>query len=96
MLDQAKTVMKMKKLQKELSKEIIEVTSGDDDAVVVRINGEQKIKKISINPESVDLDNIEELETWVETAIKEAILKSQQVAAEKMRPVMSQLGNLGL
>lgn len=95
MLDQAKMVMKMKKLQKELTKEIIEVEAGDG-AVVVKINGEQKIKKIEIDPERVDLDDIEELEKWVETAVKEAINKSQQVAAEKMRPIMGQLGNLGL
>jgi len=95
MLDQAKMVMKMKKLQKELSKEIIEVEAGEG-AVVVKINGEQKIKKIQIDPESIDLDDIEELEDWIETAVKEAILKSQQVAAEKMKPMMSQLGNLGL
>jgi DNA-binding YbaB/EbfC family protein len=95
MLDQAKLVMKMKKLQKELAKEIIEVDAGDG-AVTVKINGEQKIKKISINPELIDLDDIEELEEWVEEAVKEAINKSQQVAADKMRPVMGQLGNLGL
>lgn len=95
MLDQAKMVMKMRKLQKELAKEIIEVEAGDG-AVVVKISGEQKIKKIEINPESVDLEDIGELERWVETAVKEAINKSQQVAAEKMKPVMGQLGNLGL
>jgi DNA-binding YbaB/EbfC family protein len=95
MLDQAKMVMKMKKLQKELAKEIIEVEAGEG-AVVVKINGEQKIKKIEIDPESIDLDDIEELEKWIETAVKEAILKSQQIAAEKMKPMMSQLGNLGL
>jgi nucleoid-associated protein EbfC len=95
MLNQAKLVLKMKKLQKELANEIIEVEAGDG-AVIVRINGEQKIKKVQIDPESVDLDRIEDLEEWVEEAIKEAIQKSQAVAAEKMRPMMSQLGNLGL
>ena len=68
MLDQAKMVMKMKKLQKELSKEIIEAEAGDG-AVVVKINGEQKIKKIEIDPESIDLDDIAELEKWVEEAV---------------------------
>ena len=95
MLDQAKLVVKMKKLQKELAKEIIEVDAGEG-AVVVKINGEQKIKKIEIDPEQVDLDDIGELEGWIEEAVKEAINKSQQVAAEKMKPVMGQLGNLGL
>lgn len=95
MLNQTKMVMKMRKLQKELAKQMIEVEAGDG-AVIVKINGEQKIKKISIDPELVDLDDIEELEGWVESAIKEAIDKSQKIAAEKMKPMMGQLGNLGL
>ncbi len=95
MLNQTKMVLKMRKLQKELSKQVIEVDAGDG-AVVVKINGEQKIKKIEIDPEMVDLDDIEELEGWVESAIKEAIDKSQKIAAEKMKPMMGQLGNLGL
>lgn len=95
MFNQAKMVMKIKKAQKELANEIIEVEAGDG-AVVVRITGEQKIKKINIDPERVDLDDIAELERWVETAIKEAITRSQQVAAEKMKPLMGSLGNLGM
>lgn len=95
MLNQTKMVLKMRKLQKELSKQIIEVDAGDG-AVVIKINGEQKIKKIEIDPEMVDLDDIEELEGWIESAIKEAIDKSQKIAAEKMKPMMGQLGNLGL
>ncbi len=95
MFNQAKMVMKIKKAQKELANEIIEVEAGDG-AVVVRITGEQKIKKIVINPEQVDLDDIGELERWVETAVKEAINRSQQVAAEKMKPLMGSLGNLGM
>ncbi|HSX28814.1 MAG TPA: YbaB/EbfC family nucleoid-associated protein [Candidatus Saccharimonadales bacterium] len=91
MFDQMKMVAKMKKAQKELSNEIIEVEAGDG-AVVVRINGEQKLKKIQIDPARVDVDDIAELERWVEQAVKEAILKSQQVAAEKMKPLMGGLG----
>lgn len=93
--DQAKMLMKMKKIQKELQKEIITVEAGEG-AVTVEINGEQKIKKIHIDPEQVDLDDISELERWVEDAIKEAIKASQQLAAEKMQPFMGALGNLGL
>ena len=95
MLDQAKMLMQVKKLQKELSKTLIEVEAGDG-AVTVQINGEQKLKKISIDPQQVDLDDIHELETWIEEAVKQAIVESQQLAAEKMKPMMGQLGNLGL
>ncbi len=95
MFNNAKMILKIKKAQKELANEIIEVEAGDG-AVVVRITGEQKIKKIQIDPEQVDLDDIAELERWVETAVKEAIVRSQHVAAEKMKPLMGGLGNLGM
>lgn len=93
--DQAKMLMKVKKMQKELQKQIITASAGDE-AVVVEITGEQKIKKIHINPEKVDLDDIGELEKWVEEAVKNAISESQKYAAEKMQPMMGMLGNLGL
>lgn len=93
--DQVKMVAKMKKLQKELQKEIITVEAGDG-AVKVEINGEQKIQKVHIDPEYVDLDDIRELERWVEDAIKEAINQSQKLAADKMQPMMGALGSLGL
>jgi DNA-binding protein YbaB len=47
--DQAKLVMKARKLQKELQNEIIVVEAGEG-AVSVEITGEQKIKKINIDP----------------------------------------------
>jgi len=93
--DQAKMLMRVKKIQKELQKQVITVEKGDG-AVRVEITGEQKIKKIHIDPEYVDLDDISELERWVEDAVKEAIQESQKVAAEKMQPMMGMLGGLGL
>ena len=92
--DQAKLVMKARKLQKELQKEIIVVEAGNG-AVKVEITGEQKIKKISIDAEAIDLDDIGQLEMWVEEAVKEAINRSQKLAAEKMQPMMGALGDLG-
>lgn len=93
--DQAKMLMRVKKIQKELQKEIITVEQGDG-AVKVEITGEQKIKKIHIDPEYVDLDDIGQLERWVEDAVKEAVQASQKLAAEKMQPMMGALGDLGL
>lgn len=93
--EQAKMLMKVKKLQKELQKQVITIEKGDG-AVRVEITGEQKIKKINIDPEYVDLDDIGQLERWVEDAVKEAIAESQRLAAEKMQPMMGMLGNLGL
>jgi hypothetical protein len=93
--DQAKMLLKVKKLQKELQKHTITVEKGEG-AVKVEITGEQKIKKIHIDPEYVDLDDIGQLERWVEDAVKEAIAESQKLAAERMQPFMGMLGNLGL
>ena len=94
-MDQAKLVMKARKLQKQLQNEIISVEAGDG-AVKVDISGEQKIKKITINPSYVDVDDIGQLEMWLEDAVKEAINQSQKLAAEKMQPLMGSLGNLGM
>jgi nucleoid-associated protein EbfC len=93
--DQAKTLLKLKKLQKELQKMVISVEKGDG-AVRVEITGEQKIKKIHIDPDYVDLDDIGQLERWLEDAVKEAIQEGQKIAAEKMGPMMGALGDLGL
>ena len=93
--DQAKLVMRARKLQKELQKEIIIAEAGDG-AVKVEITGEQKIKKIHIDPDYVDLEDIGQLEMWVEEAVKDAISQSQKLAAEKMQPLMGAFGGLGL
>lgn len=93
--DQAKMVMKMRKVQKELQKEVITVEAGEG-AVAIEINGEMKIKNVKIDPEYVDLEDIGQLEKWVEEAVKTAIAQSQKLAAEKMQPMMGSLGNLGL
>ncbi len=93
--DQMKMLNKLRKAQSDLKKEIIEVEAGDG-AVVVQVTGELKVKKITINPERVDLEDIEELEHWLEISIRDGLAKAQEVAAEKMKPLMGGLGNLGL
>lgn len=93
--DQMKMLNKLRKAQSDLKKEIIEVEAGDG-AVVVQVTGELKVKKINIDAERVDLDDIAELEHWLEIAIRDGLAKAQEVAAEKMKPLMGGLGNLGL
>ena len=94
-MDQAKLALQARKLQKELKKKKIEVEAGEG-AVVVEISGEMKIKKIYLDSERISLDQIEELEEWLEEAVNQAISASQKAAAETMKPLMGQLGNLGL
>lgn len=94
-LNQMKMLNDLRKAQKDLAKEIIEVEAGDG-AVVVQITGELKIKSVKIDPEYVDLEDISELEHWIEIAVRDGLAKAQEVAAEKMKPLMGGLGNLGL
>jgi DNA-binding YbaB/EbfC family protein len=93
--DQMKMLAKLQKAQKELKKEIVEVDAGDG-AVIGQINGELKLVSVKIDPERVDLEDIEELEGWVQSAVRDGMAKAQEIAAEKMKPLMGGLGNLGL
>lgn len=94
-MDQMKMINQLRKAQKDLKNEIVEVEAGDG-AVVVQINGELKIKKVTIDPEKVDLDDIHELERWIENCMRDGYAKAQEIATEKMKPLMGQLGNFGL
>ena len=93
--DQVKMLQQLRKAQKQLGKEIIEVEAGEG-AVVVQITGELKIKSVKIDPEMVDLESIEDLEHWIEIADRDGLAKAQEVAAETMKPLMGGLGNLPL
>lgn len=94
-LDQMKMLNQIRKAQKQLASQIIEVEAGDG-AVVVQITGELKIKKVTINPEMVDLEDISELEHWIEIAVRDGLAEAQKIAAETMKPLMGGLGDLGL
>lgn len=94
-LNQMKMLNDLRKAQKQLAKEIVEVEAGDG-AVVVQISAELKIVSVKIDAERVDLDDISELENWVKIAVRDGMAKAQEIAAEKMKPLMGGLGNLGL
>ena len=94
-MDQMKMINQLRKAQKDLKNEIVEVEAGDG-AVVVQITGELKIKKVTIDPERVDLDDIHELERWIENCLRDGYAKAQEIATDKMKPLMGGLGSLGL
>lgn len=93
--DQVKMLNQLRKAQKDLKNEIVEVEAGDG-AVVVQITGELKIKKVELDPEKIDLDDIHELERWIENAMRDGYAKAQEIASDKMKPLMGSLGNLGM
>ena len=95
MKDQMKMVRELQKAQKDLKKEIVEVEAGEG-AVVIQFSGELKVKSVKLDPELIDFEDIEELEHWVQIAVRDGLEAAQNIAAEKMKPLMGGLGSLGL
>ena len=91
-MDQMKMLNELRKAQKSLKNEIVEVEAGDG-AVVIQITGELKIKKVTLDP---DLDDIHETERWIENALRDGYAKAQEIATDKMKPLMGSLGNFGM
>ena len=89
-MDQMKMLNQIRKAQKDLKNEIVEVEAGDE-AVIVQINGELKVKKVTIDPSKVDLENIHQLEKWIENCFRDGYAKAQEIATEKMKPLMGKL-----
>lgn len=84
-----------KTIQKELRDLLIEASALDGKVTVV-FNGEQKIEEIHIDESLMVAGGAVILEKGLRDAITQALKKSQQVAAEKMKAVAGQLGIPGL
>ena len=95
MFDKAKLALEAKRLQSTLAKEIIEVEAGNG-AVKITVNGEQKVQSVTLDPEKIDVDDVRQLEKWLESAMNQAFKRSQQVAADITKPFMDKLGMGGL
>ncbi len=93
-MDQAKMAMRANKIKKEIEKHV-SVAEAGNGAVRAEVTGELKLRKIHIDPKQVDLDDIGQLERWVEEAVKEATRESQKFAEEKAQPLMGMLSSLG-
>ncbi len=74
---------KLAKAQEELGNLTLEVSSGGG-VVTVTIDGQQNIQSVKISPEVVNPDDVELLEDLVLTAVREAIAKSQEAAAQSL------------
>lgn len=100
--DDAKNMMKMaadlKKAQGELKKELIEVAAGEKDEVVMQINGELKVKKITLNADEFGIDQktADKLEKLLIAAFTDGMDEAQKLAAEKMKPLMGSLNLPGI
>ena len=92
--NQVKMLNDLRKAQKDLAKEIIEVEAGDG-AVVVQITGELKVKSVKIDPAYVDLDDISELEHWIEIAAPLLLARDANPRAGSLGPGVLRLYSSG-
>jgi nucleoid-associated protein EbfC len=96
MIQQAQQLQaRLTKAQDELSKLMLEVSSGGG-AVKVTIDGQQNIKSIKIAKEVVNPEDIEMLEDLVLTGVKEAVAKSQEAASKQLGTITGGLKIPGL
>jgi DNA-binding YbaB/EbfC family protein len=84
MMKQAQEMQaKMAKIQEELAQEEFEVSSGGG-MVTVRMNGQQEVVGIKIDPEVFTEDDREMLEDLIVAAISEARRKALDLTKERM------------
>ncbi len=88
----AKKMMKLQqeasKIKKELQNTLIE---SEVDWLVITVNWEMKVEKVDFEDDKI-IWNKEALEKAIMEAVNKWIKKSQEVAAERMQWVMSQMG----
>jgi len=96
MMQQAQKLQaKLAKAQEELGNLTVEASSGGG-AVTVVMNGQQKIQSVKISPEVVNPEDVELLEDLVLTAVSEAHVKAQELAAKQLGGLTGGLNIPGL
>jgi DNA-binding YbaB/EbfC family protein len=74
---------KLLKAQQELAEMTTEVSSGGG-AIKIVVDGQQRIRSVTISPEVINAEDIDMLQDLVMTAVNEAIQKSQELAASHL------------
>ncbi|MFA6024483.1 MAG: YbaB/EbfC family nucleoid-associated protein [Candidatus Gracilibacteria bacterium] len=90
---QAKDLYKLQKQAKKIKEELKNLhIEAEVNGIAVVINGEQEVMEVRIPPEMLTTENRIKLQTDLLAAFNKAIKKSQELAAEKMRGMMGDLG----
>jgi DNA-binding YbaB/EbfC family protein len=83
----------LKRIQDDLKDRVVEGKAGGD-AVIAYVNGQQEMLQIKIDPDAVDVDDIEELEDLVVAAVRSAMETAKQMADEETSRVTGGLGGM--
>ncbi|MBP9827076.1 YbaB/EbfC family nucleoid-associated protein [Candidatus Saccharibacteria bacterium] len=95
MFDQMKALNEVRKIQKELKKVEVEADAGNG-AVVIIMNGEQKVTSVKLDPDKFDIEDIGRLEKLIESAVNQANSTLQKEVAERMKGKMGGLNLPGM
>lgn len=85
----------MEKMQAEAAEKTVEASAGGG-AITVTVSGNQEVKAVKINPDAVDLDDIEMLEDMVMAATNEALEKSKDMVAGELSKLTGGMNIPGL
>jgi len=93
MFGQMKDLYQMQKKAKELKKMLKEIEiEAEEDGVLVVVNASQDIVSIEFEESLLSPQNKKRIEKNIKTALDRAQKKAQEIAAEKMKPMMGDLG----
>lgn len=90
---QAKDLYKLQKKAKQIKEELKNLhIEAEVEGVKVVINAEQEVQEVSLTEDVLKPENKEKIEELLKTVFNKAVKKSQEVAAERMRDMMGDLG----
>lgn len=86
---------RLRKQAKELKKELKNIhIESEEKGVIIMLDGEQTIVSVSVSDEA--RADKRQLEESIKKAFEKALKKSQQIAAEKMKSIMGDMGLPGM
>ncbi len=85
----------MEKMQAEAAEKTVSASAGGG-AVTITVSGNQEIKGININPDAVDLDDIEMLEDMIMAAANEALEQSKEMMTGELSKLTGGMNIPGL
>ena len=95
LMKQAKQMQEqLKKVQKDLEKELVTGNAGGG-AIEVAMTGSQKCIEVKLDPDKVKDMSTDRLQSLVLQAVNDALEKSRKLMAKKMGPISGGLGGLG-
>lgn len=92
LMDAMKQAMEMQqKMQQELASKSVEGSSLGG-MVVVNMNGEFQVAKVSIDPQLIAENDLEFVQEMIRAAFNDAVVKTRELVGDQVKSVTSKLG----